>query len=112
MKSRLGLAKQLPPLTPEQREHLLRRQLPQDHELTPADVRDVMEKVPLGSIRQLQGLGTMIVNCARDEQHGHTVPVLLKHVELALAELKENEDLLAQVSHSNVSPTVAREREC
>ena len=106
MKSRLGLAKQLPPLTPEQREHLLQRQLPPRHELTPADVRYVMEKMPLGSIRQLQGLSTMIINCARDEQHGGLkVPARLEHVELALAELKENEDLLAQVSHSNVSPS-------
>ena len=103
MSDRLGLAKQLPPLTSEQRERLLLRELPQGHELTPADVRSVMEKVPLGSIRQLQGLGTMIANCARDEQHGHKVPARLEHVELALAELKENEDLLAQVSHSNVS---------
>ena len=108
MKSRLGLAKQLPPLTPEQREHLLRRQLPPRHELTPDDVRCVMEKVPSGSIRRLQGLGAMIINCARDEQHGRKVPARLEHVELALAELKENEDLLAQVSHSNVSPKRAR----
>ena len=45
MRDRFGLEKQLPPLTSEQREQLLWRALPDGHELTEKDVREVMEQV-------------------------------------------------------------------
>ena len=91
MKDRFGLEKQLPPLTSEQREQLLWRALPDGHELTEKDVREVMEQVEGGSIRRLQGLGATIVNCARDENE-RKVPPKREHVLEALALVKEAED--------------------
>ena len=91
MRDRFCLAKQLPPLDPEQREHLLRRALPQVHELTDADVQDVMKRVPSGSIRRLQGLSSMIINCARGLD-GYKVTPRREHVLEALAQVQGSEE--------------------
>lgn len=77
--------------TSEQRQRLLLRALPDGHELTDKDVREVMEQVEGGSIRRLQGLASILVNCAHDE-NDRKVPPRREHVVEALAELQEAED--------------------
>ena len=108
MRDRFCLAKQLPPLDPEQREHLLRRALPQVHELTDADVQDVMKRVPSGSIRRLQGLSSMIINCARGPD-GHKVVPRREHVVEALAQVQgsEEENVKAAAQCGLAGPSVA-----
>ena len=90
MKDRFPLTKQLPELTREQRELLLSRTLPNNHELTDADIKDVMEQVPGGSIRLLQSMAAMITNCARDGG-GRRVPPTKEHVLEALDHVRGSE---------------------
>ena len=88
---RLGaFVRELPPLTDGQRVTLLKRTLPEGHQLTDKDVGDVMEQVQGGSIRRLQGLGAMIVNCARGLD-GSKVPPTREHVLEALEEVRKTE---------------------
>ena len=88
---RLGaFVRELPPLTDGQRVTLLKRTLPEGHQLTDKDVGEVMEQVQGGSIRRLQGLGAMIVNCARGPD-GSKVPPTREHVLEALGEVRKTE---------------------
>ena len=88
---RLGaFVRELPPLTDGQRVTLLKRTLPEGHQLTDKDVGEVMEQVQGGSIRRLQGLGAMIVNCARGPD-GRKVPPTREHVLEALEEVRKTE---------------------
>ena len=89
---RLGdFVRKLPPLTDDQREKLLRRALPTDHQLTDADIKELVKHVEGGSIRLLQGLGRIIQNAARDDKNKR-VPPTSKHVMQALAEAKKTAD--------------------
>ena len=89
---RLGaFVRELPPLTDRQCVTLLKRTLPEGHQLTDEDVGEVMEQVQQGgSIRRLQGLGAMIVNCARSPD-GSKVPPTREHVLEALEEVRKTE---------------------
>ena len=90
MRDRFSIKKELLPLTRAQRETLLRRTLsrilPDNLQLTDAGIQEVMELLPGGSIRQLDCLGDMIINCARDGEK--RVPPTKKHVLQALALLR------------------------
>ena len=101
---RLGtFVRELPPLTDGQRVALLKRTLPEGHQLTDDDIGQVMEKVQGGSIRLLQGLGEMIVNCARGPDLSK-VPPTREHVEEALEEMRKTEVQTEKAAAERVAP--------
>ena len=109
---RLGaFIRELPPLTDEQRVELLKRTLPEGHRLKEEDVREVVAELQGGSIRLLQGLRAMIVNCARDGG-GSRVPPTRTHVMEALEEARVTEeakaDAAAAASSAQSATTGAR----